>query len=150
MKRQTRPERPTTYEQLKEQERLILEATEVISRCMQERGVSKAELARRVGRSRAYLTQVLSGSRNMTLRTLADLAHALDCRVTMSAKVAGGALAERPTVIQLPRDAGWEQDPAAFVRDRRRQLRASASWLHGFVQPETDVRRSKPDLKLVG
>jgi transcriptional regulator with XRE-family HTH domain len=68
-----------------EQESLALQATELISRLMDETGVTKAELAHRIGKSRAFVTQLLSGSRNMTMHTLADLAFALGYTIDMKA-----------------------------------------------------------------
>jgi transcriptional regulator with XRE-family HTH domain len=63
-----------------ERERLALWALEAISIAMERGNISKADLARKLGVSRAYITQVLSGSRNMTLNTLADLAWACNSR----------------------------------------------------------------------
>lgn len=63
-----------------EQERLILDATENVFELMDSNEVSKAELARRLGRTRAYITQILSGARNMTLRTFADVLFACGVR----------------------------------------------------------------------
>jgi transcriptional regulator with XRE-family HTH domain len=57
--------------------RIVEGASAVIRALMGEQGVSKAELARRVGKSRAYVTQTLAGDRNMTLNTLDQLANAL-------------------------------------------------------------------------
>jgi transcriptional regulator with XRE-family HTH domain len=68
-------------QRLYEEERLVLWATEAISELMEERNISKADLARALGTSRANVTGLLAGSRNMTLRTLADLAFALESRV---------------------------------------------------------------------
>ena len=68
---------------LYEQERLVLAATEDLCELMVRQDVSKAELARRLGTSRANITQLLNGSRNLTLRTLADLAWACDARVNV-------------------------------------------------------------------
>jgi len=65
---------------LYEQERLVLWVSEALARAMAENGLSKADLAQRLGTSRAHITQVLSGSRNMTLRTVADLAWACNQR----------------------------------------------------------------------
>ncbi len=67
-----------------EQEALVLEATELITELMEERGVNKAELARKIGKSKAFVTQILSGSRNMTLHTLADVVFALGSRIRLS------------------------------------------------------------------
>ena len=66
---------------LLEQESALVAATEMIAKLMEERKVSRAELARRLGKSKAFVTIVLRGPRNMTLRTLADLAWALGSRV---------------------------------------------------------------------
>src|SRR5689334_17016961 len=78
-----------------EQELLLVSAAELVSRLLEEKKVSRAELAGRIGKSKAFVTQILRGSHNMTLRTLADLAWALDTRVQMSHRV-------RDTGIQTP------------------------------------------------
>lgn len=67
-----------------EQERLVVWATDALYEAMEEAGLSKAELAKRIGTSRAYVTQAFSGTRNMTLRTLADFAWACDSRFVVS------------------------------------------------------------------
>lgn len=59
------------------EELLIAEVTEAIWQAMENEGCSKTELAKRMGASKGYISQVLNGSRNMTLRTLADICHAL-------------------------------------------------------------------------
>src|SRR5205807_5152683 len=64
-----------------EQERLIVETSEAIWALMVQRHVQKAELAKNLGRSKAYISQLLNGARNMTLRTLSDIARALGCAV---------------------------------------------------------------------
>jgi transcriptional regulator with XRE-family HTH domain len=61
-------------------------AADLLAKAMDEQGLSKSDLAARLGRSRAFVTQVLSGRRNMTLRTLADLAWACGNRVIVSAE----------------------------------------------------------------
>lgn len=59
-------------------ESFVLEAAEQISLAMKQQGVNKAELARKLGKSRAWVTQMLDGSANMTLRTLADVLFVLN------------------------------------------------------------------------
>ena len=56
----------------------IFDFTEDLCRLMTEKGVSRAELARRIGTSRAYITRLLGGSANFTLGTMVKLAMALD------------------------------------------------------------------------
>ena len=59
------------------QEKLILDVTESVFEVLEAQGKSKADLAKAMGRSNAYITQLLNGSRNMTLRTLSDIGFAL-------------------------------------------------------------------------
>lgn len=68
------------YDVLLAEERLILEATEAVVAVLDANGISRQELAQRMGKSKGFVSQLLSGERNMTLRTLADLGHALGCR----------------------------------------------------------------------
>lgn len=74
------------FDRLVEQEDLILSATELVCELMEEKSTSKADLARAIGRSRGYVTQILAGSRNMTLRTLADLTFAMGHRIEIDTR----------------------------------------------------------------
>lgn len=73
------PERRRDYEQ----ERLIVDVAEAVQGLLNETGVKRADLARRMGTSRMSLHQMLSGQQNLTLRTMALMAHALGHRVTV-------------------------------------------------------------------
>lgn len=64
-------------------EGLVLEVTEQISARMRELELRPTDLARRLGVSRAFVSQLLNGRPNMTLRTLVCVAHALDQRVSL-------------------------------------------------------------------
>lgn len=55
----------------------IVDFTEDICRLMKEKNVSKAELARRLGTSRAYVTKLLGGDANFTLGTMVKVAMVL-------------------------------------------------------------------------
>ena len=55
------------------QERAIVAVTEAVERAIEQAGISRTEIAKRLGASKGHITQVLSGTRNMTLRTLGDL-----------------------------------------------------------------------------
>lgn len=70
------------------QEKLILEVTESIWEIMNRKKVNKTELAKRIKTSKPNVTQLLNGGRNMTLRTLSDIAVALDAtvRITVTSK----------------------------------------------------------------
>lgn len=74
-----------------EQERLFVEVTELLTSAMDVQGITRAELAQRLGKTKSFVTQVLRGRHNMTLRTLAGLFDAIDCRVAMDAKRRGSS-----------------------------------------------------------
>ena len=65
---------------LYEAEALELEAAELVARLMEERKISRTELAKKIGKSKSHITQLLSGSRNMTLKTLSEVLFALDAK----------------------------------------------------------------------
>jgi transcriptional regulator with XRE-family HTH domain len=65
------------FDRLVAQESLILETTEEICRILNSENITRSELAKRLGKSKGFVTQVLSGERNMTLHTMADFAFAL-------------------------------------------------------------------------
>jgi transcriptional regulator with XRE-family HTH domain len=66
------------------EETLIVEVAEQIWGAMASTGVTKSEIAERLGKSKAFISQMLNGSRNMTLRSLADIAHCIGYRVQLS------------------------------------------------------------------
>ena len=59
---------------------LVTQLTNEITFHMRERGISRADLAARMGVSPGRVSQILSGGENLTLRTLSALAVALDAR----------------------------------------------------------------------
>ena len=68
------------------QERLILDIQEEICRFMQENGISRNELAKRMGKSKGFITQILNSGRNLTLRTVADVFTALEAQISVRTK----------------------------------------------------------------
>lgn len=95
--------------------RIVQGASEVIRALMEDQGVHKAELARRVGKSRAYVTQSLSGHRNMTLSTLASYADALDADAVIDLKPR-----EERTGRLTPKPSTAAAAPAPTPRKRKR------------------------------
>ena len=59
---------------------LVTQLTNEINWNMRERGLTRADLAARMGVSPGRVSQVLGGGENLTLRTLAALSTALDAR----------------------------------------------------------------------
>nr|WP_321513123.1 helix-turn-helix transcriptional regulator [uncultured Pseudodesulfovibrio sp.] len=55
----------------------IDDLSDQIFEAMESKGWSKADLARATGKSRSWVTQVLSGENNMTMKTFVSILHAL-------------------------------------------------------------------------
>ena len=55
-----------------------LELSEQIYQAMENKGVTEAELSRRLGTSRAYINKILQGNVNFTIETLVKISRALD------------------------------------------------------------------------
>ncbi len=68
------------FDRLVRQEELILQVTEVLTQALEDAGMKKGALARRLGKSPGFVSQVFGGGRNLTLRTVADIAGALSLR----------------------------------------------------------------------
>jgi transcriptional regulator with XRE-family HTH domain len=66
-------------------ELLATDATELVSMLAVRQKMSRSDLAERAGKSRSGLSNVLSGSHNMTLSTLSDLCFTLGYAVKLSA-----------------------------------------------------------------
>ncbi|MCW2521794.1 MAG: helix-turn-helix transcriptional regulator [Frankiales bacterium] len=59
------------------EERLIFESTELVAEKMAEVGMTGRDLAKALGVSPGEISQRMSGTRNLTLRSLASMLHAL-------------------------------------------------------------------------
>ena len=63
-----------------ELEMLLLDVNEQICALMDDQGVRRTELAEKIGVSRAYITKLLRGEANVTLKTLVGVANALEAK----------------------------------------------------------------------
>ena len=87
---------------------LALEIGEQIVAHMEELGLTQAELARKMGVSRARVSQILRGDDNLTLKSIVAVAIGLDCRVGMRLK---------PERARRPRRSECRPVPIAALRD---------------------------------
>ena len=84
-----------------EAERLILDSTEMLLELMEHEQVSRTELADLLGKTKGHVSQLLNGERNMTLRTLAEVAHALGGRVAVSTAPLNPAARSASKIIEF-------------------------------------------------
>jgi transcriptional regulator with XRE-family HTH domain len=73
------------FRRLFAQEDLILEVTETICELLENEKISRKELADRLGKTKGFVSQLLNGGRNLTLRTVADILHVLGYRASLTA-----------------------------------------------------------------
>lgn len=81
---------------LYQQERAILEVTELVCRLMDEQRVTRSELANRLGCTKRYITQLLDGRVDVTvvdvtMRTISDVFTALGRAVHFHEGPIGGS-----------------------------------------------------------
>jgi len=76
-------------------EGLLFDLACELKKIMVEKGITKKELAKRLGVSPAYITKILGGS-NITLRTVARILAALEADVSI--RLTRGGVAEMPQI----------------------------------------------------
>ena len=119
------------FDRLLRQEELILDVTETLSQALEAAGMTKAELARRLGRSPGFVSQLLGGGRNLTLRTIADIAAALAVRPALTLSVDCETKRE-PAAQWIHEVQPCEQVPQIFE-----DIDAPSSWLSSENLPDT-------------
>lgn len=104
-----------------------------IAQYMESHNITKADLARRLGKTRAYATKVLRGDMNLTMATLVSIVHVLE--------------AELITHIVPKSEGSWYSIPAEkhmnsiFLSTYKRTRDSSTRWqtssqsapLEGFI-----------------
>ena len=71
---------PDTFQDAMQQDQFwidyaILEFTTRLSQAIKQKGITKAELARRMGTSQAYITKLFRGDANLTIASMVKLAR---------------------------------------------------------------------------
>ena len=112
-------------------DRLAIEIGEQIVAHMERQEVSQSDLARRLGVSRARISQILRGSDNLTLKSIVAVAVGLDCRVGFrlygSRTAANGAARVSAQDWRILARGGAGSAPVAAHADRARPRFASAA-----------------------
>jgi len=102
------------FRRLLAQEELILEVTEVLCGLLEEEKISKKELAHRLGKSKGFVSQLLNGGRNLTLRTVADILHVLGYKVSLTPK-----LGQKSNVIQFPKTSQKNHREPKYISGKK-------------------------------
>jgi transcriptional regulator with XRE-family HTH domain len=67
-------------------EGIILKLNEKIVIKMEELNITRAELARRLGVTKPFITKLLNGNHNLTVKTMVSIAKALECELMLDKK----------------------------------------------------------------
>ena len=132
--------RGESYERLLRQERLIVNVTEELAGALENSSVTRAELARRMGRTPGFVSQVLGGGRNLTLRTIADIAAALSFRPSFKVSC------ERTTVGATPWVASGVHEDTHEIDHwniRMPQVAETVQQMHPAARPVRSTKRPR-------
>ncbi len=99
----------------------VIDLNEKIIAKMEELKINRVELANRLGVSKAFVTKLLNGNPNMTIKTIISIALALDCQLYQDIYPQGFKVTRRPLYIHA--NKGYE----AFVPVTDEVLDASAA-----------------------
>ena len=89
------------------QERTIVELTNEVCRLMKSQGVNRKELAARIGKTPSLISQMLSGGRNLTLRSVSDMFLAMGRSLDVTTR----AFEDAPgRFIRLSDGSDWETE----------------------------------------
>jgi transcriptional regulator with XRE-family HTH domain len=91
---------------------LLLEVNDLIVKRMHELGWRKADLAERMGVSRPFVTKLLDGNANLTLRTLVKITNVLGIKLRVAAlpQHVADFLASREEFLPVDRTAVTSQE----------------------------------------
>ncbi|MCH7472188.1 helix-turn-helix domain-containing protein [bacterium] len=88
--------------------------------------LSYAELGRRMGVSRAYVSKLMSGMQNSTIGSLVKLAVALGCEVDVSLRVPPSARAATAPLLKFPSTKQKASAPRKDMAPKRARVRKPA------------------------
>ena len=101
-----------------QQERLILSATERICELMEEKEINRKTLADTLGTSKSFVTQLLDGSRNMTLRTLSDVFLALGYAVDIHTESVEASVRSPIELVVNMEVPNWPDEQRSWSAER--------------------------------
>lgn len=99
-------------------ENIKREVARKIQAAMEGKGISKAQLADSMGKSRSEVTKWLSGSHNFTIETLAQLSDVLEMDLYLCGKVVDGYL-KNQEIAELNDSGAWTLDTATLELARK-------------------------------
>lgn len=125
----------TESRRLLNQEKLILEVTEALSEAIEKRGLTRSEVAKRLGKTKGFVSQLLAGGRNLTLRTVADIADAIgiSLKVAVHGEISNSATRPLRKDLSVRTAASWTIESRHLMR--RQSSRTDLHYsIHGHIR----------------
>lgn len=110
----------------------ITEFTENVAKRMDELGINRAELARRLDTSAAYITKILQGNANFTLKSMVRISLALESSLTTHLQPEG-AHSQWFDLFQRDREAVGRRAPSANLAEAMGHYRSVK------LEPDSEV-----------
>jgi transcriptional regulator with XRE-family HTH domain len=107
-------------------EALKLDFAEEVGRLMEEQKVSRAELARRLGTSPAYVTKMLRWTANLTLASMSRIALVFGARVHLRLSPRNAPLGKRAAAVPVALRRGRQHEFMAADKPARARRRGSS------------------------
>ena len=104
------------------EEDLLIDFQFCLEEVLAEKGLSRSELAKRAGLSKARLSQLLSSEANPTLKTFARLFYALDEKIG----IMRASPASTPLAPAVPDGWEWQAPTPSSLTTERRSLQIAA------------------------
>ena len=76
------------------QNSLIVDVSIALNKGLSLAGMNQRGLAERLGKTEGFVSQVLGGGANITIRTLGDFAYGLNCAVEIALRPMAGVISE--------------------------------------------------------
>ena len=122
-------------------EKAILNFTEEICEQMEKKKVSRADLAKHLGVSRAFITKMLNGQPNLTIKTMVAIAHALDSEFHIEFQPRTAEASEVPVWT-------WEDkeiEASKTLRQWRKTMEEPVFGQHYFTTSELPTLKAKKE-----
>jgi len=121
-----------------------LDFTEDLYRLMEERGMKKADLAKKIGKSSAYITKVFKGNANFTLETMVRLVRVLGGKLKIGVEKEEAKKVQKEMKWEIPLEAKRKVillEPRIVTHTHGRIAALPADWLVSWESQTTFYTR---------
>lgn len=108
-------------------EKASLEFTIQLERLMEKKNISRADLARKIGKSPAFITKLLSGYNNYTIATMTNVVRAIDGRLSIRVTPKEEKIPDWLSVIdgrktEQAKKTKWSEKPAVTIESKHTDI----------------------------